>query len=188
MVNTFFDLLKSESVDKKLSAHRIFNVDETSISTVPGHNSKIVAMRGRKQISRITSADRGMSTTVVICVSAGGNYIPPLFIFSRKRMKEELKDGAPPGSIFSCNANGWMTTEVFSIWFDHFLKHAKPTNEDPALLILDGHGAILKIWKLSTKLEEIMSSSCACLRIPLTNFSLWMWELCILLVDISFEL
>lgn len=144
VVNKFFDLLKSESVDKKLPVHRIFNVDETSISTVPGHNSKIVAMRGRKQVSRITSADRGMSTTVVICSSAGGNYIPPLFIFSRKRMKEELKDGAPPGSIFSCNANGWMTIDVFSIWFDHFLNHAKPTNEDPALLILDGHGSHTK--------------------------------------------
>lgn len=138
-VDAFFDLLKPESVDKTLPAHRIFNVDETSISTVPGHNSKIVAMRGRKQVARITSADRGMSTTAVICMSAGGTFIPPLLIFSRQRMKEELKDGAPPGSIFACNPSGWMTVEVFSLWFDHFLSHVKPTAEDPALLILDGH-------------------------------------------------
>ncbi|KAG5891046.1 hypothetical protein JTB14_034093 [Gonioctena quinquepunctata] len=54
VVNTFYGLLKVESIDKQLPAHRIFNVDETSVSTFPGHNSKIVTLRGRKQVSRIT--------------------------------------------------------------------------------------------------------------------------------------
>ncbi|KAG5869181.1 hypothetical protein JTB14_023233 [Gonioctena quinquepunctata] len=110
VVNTFHGLLKAESIDKQLPAHRIFNVDETSISTVPGHNSKIVALRGRKQVSRITSADRGMSTTTVICMSAGGNYVSPSIIFSRKCMMEELKDGVPPGTILACK------DRIFDLW------------------------------------------------------------------------
>ncbi|KAJ8939550.1 hypothetical protein NQ314_011086 [Rhamnusium bicolor] len=108
----------------RVSTLRIFNVDETSISTVPGRNCKIMAKRGRKQ---------------VICMSAGGSYIPPMLIFSRKRIKEELKDGAPPGTVFVCNDSGWINLEVFAEWFDHFLSHVKPTEEDPAFLILDGH-------------------------------------------------
>jgi hypothetical protein len=79
-------------------AHRIFNIDETSLSTVPGKNCKVLAQRGRKQVGRVESAERGMSTTAVICMSASGSYVPPMVIFARKRMKEELKDGAPPGT------------------------------------------------------------------------------------------
>ena len=30
-------------------------------------------------------------------------------------------------------------SEIFSQWFLHFIKHTKPTKEDPAILVLDGH-------------------------------------------------
>lgn len=54
-------------------------------------------------------------------------------------MKVELKEGAPPGTEFFCHPSGWMQADIFSHWFDHFLKYAKPSKEDPVLLILDGH-------------------------------------------------
>ncbi|KAJ8895869.1 hypothetical protein PR048_001209, partial [Dryococelus australis] len=71
----------------------------------------------------------------VVCKSDGGNSIFSMLIFNRKRMKQELKDGVPPGSVFACNDSGCMRLE----WFDNFLAHVKPTEDDPALLILDGH-------------------------------------------------
>lgn len=67
--------------------HRIFNVDKTSLNTVPTKNTKIFAKKGRKQVARITSAERGESTTAVICGSARGNFVPPMLIFRRLRMK-----------------------------------------------------------------------------------------------------
>uniref|UniRef100_A0A1Y1LVY9 HTH CENPB-type domain-containing protein n=1 Tax=Photinus pyralis TaxID=7054 RepID=A0A1Y1LVY9_PHOPY len=103
VVTKFFSLLKSAMDKTPYSPHRIFNVDETSVSTVPGKNCKILAKKGRKQVGRVVSAERGVSTTAVICMSAGGNFVPPMLIFSRQRMKQELKDGAPPGTIFECN-------------------------------------------------------------------------------------
>ena len=139
VVSKFFSLLNELNDKGQFPPHRIFNVDETSISTVPGRCSKIIAKKGRKQVGRVTSAERGDSTTAVICMSAGGNFIPPMLIFSRQRMKQELMDGAPPGSIYACNESGWMRQQVFSSWFDHFLMHTKPSIDDPALLILDGH-------------------------------------------------
>lgn len=138
-VTKFFQLLKEVLNRHTFPPHRIYNVDETSISTVPGRNSRIFAKKGRKQVARVTSAERGESTTAVICMSAGGAFIPPMMIFNRKRMKAELTDGAPPGTIFACNDTGWMRLEVFSAWFDHFLSFVKPSKDDPALLILDGH-------------------------------------------------
>lgn len=154
VVAQFYKLVKAEVVEKNIAAHRIFNVDETSLNTVPGKNSRVVAKTGRKQVARITSAERGISTTAVICASAGGNFVPPQLIFKRKRMKDELKDGAPPGSIFSCNESGWMNTEVFSTWFDHFLNHIKPTAEDPVLLFLDGHNSHTKNLKVIAKARD----------------------------------
>lgn len=139
VVTKFFNLLREIYTKHNYAPHRIFNVDETSISTVPGRNSRILAKKGSKQVARVTSAERGISTTAVVCVSAAGSFVPPMLIFSRKRMKAELTDGAPPGTIFACNESGWMRTEVFKQWFAHFVSFVKPSIGEPALLILDGH-------------------------------------------------
>ena len=34
---------------------------------------------------------------------------------------------------------GGYTARYFSQWFLHFIKHTKPTKEDPVILVLDGH-------------------------------------------------
>ena len=49
-----------------------------------------------------------------------GTFIPPLFVFPRVRMKAELMNGAPPGSIYACHKSGWMQLEIFVEWFKHF--------------------------------------------------------------------
>jgi hypothetical protein len=37
-----------------------------------------------------------------------------------KNMKEELMAGAPAGSIAACNPSGWIQTDIFTKWLDHF--------------------------------------------------------------------
>ncbi|XP_055633069.1 uncharacterized protein LOC129773483 [Toxorhynchites rutilus septentrionalis] len=37
-----------------------------------------------------------------------------------------------------------MTVEIFNEWFDHFLEHVKPSEDSPALLIIDGHSSHTK--------------------------------------------
>jgi len=54
-------------------------------------------------------------------------------------MKQELMNGTPPGSIHACHSSEWIQSEIFSQWFLHFIKHTKPTKEDPLILVLDGH-------------------------------------------------
>ena len=48
-------------------------------------------------------------------------------------------NGTPPGSVHTCHHSGWIESEIFSQWFLHFVKHTKPTKEDPVILVLDGH-------------------------------------------------
>ncbi|XP_065674201.1 uncharacterized protein LOC136091146 [Hydra vulgaris] len=119
--------------------NRVYNVDETGITTVPNKSSKVVAIRGKKQVGCLTSVEYGQLVTVEICMSDSGNISPPLFVFPRVHMKSELMDTAPPSSIAVCHPSGWMQSDISVTWFMHFVTHANPTEHEPVLLILDGH-------------------------------------------------
>jgi len=54
-------------------------------------------------------------------------------------MKPELMHGAPPGSISGCQKNGWIDSDLFMTWLEHFITAIKPSVSDKVLLILDGH-------------------------------------------------
>ena len=77
--------------------------------------------------------------TAVICASSSGQFVPPMLIFPRVRGKPELGEHTPPGTLLQYHPSGWMQMHLFTEWFKHFLKHTKPSQSDPAILILDGH-------------------------------------------------
>lgn len=56
-------------------------------------------------------------------------------------MKAELMDHAPSGAVGFAQEKGWMNGEVFLKWMQHFIKHAKPSKDTKALLLLDGHSS-----------------------------------------------
>lgn len=146
VVDKFFDLLTDTMAKYRFPSDRIFNVDETGISTVPKKVSKVLAKKGKAQVGALTSGERGKTITVEICMSASGEFIPPMFIFPRVRAPQNinLQEKAPPGSIVQYHPSGWMQTELFLVWFDHFLSYVKPTKESPVLLLLDGHATHTK--------------------------------------------
>ncbi|CAF4935193.1 unnamed protein product [Pieris macdunnoughi] len=113
-----------------------------------------ITLRAPESTSAARAPERGDTTTAVVCGSATGNFIPPMFIFRKVRMKMELMDGAPPGSAYACNTTGWMKLGVFEQWFDHFLTHVKPSKDDPAMLILDGHLSHTKNLNVVLKARE----------------------------------
>ena len=143
-VDGFFDLLEAELEKHNYPADRVFNVDETGISVVQSKIPRVVGLKGKRQVGAISSAERGSLVTVVCCMSAGGTFIPPLLIFPRKNMTDTLMKGAPPGSIGRCHPSGWIQSNLFTDWLKHFIERTKPTEEDPVLLILDGHNSHTK--------------------------------------------
>ena len=60
-VNLFFQNLGKILEENALDASRIFNVDETGMSTVQKQKQKILATKGKKQVGRIVSAEKGQT-------------------------------------------------------------------------------------------------------------------------------
>ena len=139
-VDRFFEAYKAELEKKTFDASKIYNMDESGLTVVhrPG---KVIAKRGQKKVGKIVSGEKGQTVTVICSFSASGNYIHPALIFKRKRMTNRLLHGTPSGTVGYCSENGWTNNEVFLKWLEHFTKFAKPTKDEPVILILDGHGS-----------------------------------------------
>jgi hypothetical protein len=99
----FFDVLEKLVDQNKLDATRVFNADETGLSTVQKRTRKVIARKGKHQVGSHFSGEPGTLTVAVCCVSMSGNYVPPMLIFKRARGKNEIKGDAPPGSNFAFN-------------------------------------------------------------------------------------
>lgn len=137
-VSTFFTKLKEVQERESFTPERIYNVDETGMSTV--HNpSNVIATKGAKQVGHMTSGERGVNVTMISAVNAIGNSVPPAFVFPRVHFKDHMLQGAPPGSIGFAHISGWSNTEIFARYLQHFIKHSKPTIDNKILLILDNH-------------------------------------------------
>ena len=96
-VQKFFSLLSSTIEKHGIQPGRIFNMDESALTTVQ-KPPKIFDARGKKQVGALTSAERGLHVTVVACASSSGLYVPPAMIFPRKTLNPTLYDEAPSGT------------------------------------------------------------------------------------------
>ena len=92
---------------------QIFNADESGVSIVR-RPSKVVAQIGRHNVPSLTSADNGKTHTILACVSASGQVIPPFIVIPRKQpVPKNLRVGAYPNTVFNVSDNGWITKELF---------------------------------------------------------------------------
>ena len=105
---------------------------------------KVISEVGRKHVYSLTSGEKTRTHTVVVCVSASGNAIPPLMIYPRKKsVPDKMKIGAVPGTMFTSSVNGWITQEMYLEWFQFFI--ANIPSARPVLLIEDGHASHITI-------------------------------------------
>lgn len=121
----------------------LINCDETSVTVVhkPG---KVVAELGRRNVYSITSGEKGKTHTVLSCVSASGNVLPPMMIYPRKKaVPDSFKEGAVPNTLFATSKSGWVNSDLFIQWFEFFLQNIPPIR--PVLLIQDGHSSHVSI-------------------------------------------
>jgi len=153
-VSEFFNNYKELQAKHKFAASRIYNMDETALTTVHVP-PKVISEKNVKQVAQVTSAERGILVTGICCVSASGIAIPPTFVWPRKtdrQTKFYMKDTLP-GSLGLYHASGWMTEDNFSAWMEHFIQHTKPTPADPVLLLLDNHQSHLAVQAINRAKE-----------------------------------
>ena len=139
-VEQFFSKYKELLSSRQIQPTNLYNMDETGITTVQ-KVGKVVATKGSRNVAKATSAERGQLVTVVCAMSASGTFIPPMYIFPRKIMRESLMKGAPPGSVGCVSDSGWTNDEIFLKWLEHFAKNAHCSAKNQCVLLLDGHNS-----------------------------------------------
>lgn len=133
----YFDMLEECLKENKIfdKPGFIFNCDETGIPLNP-RCMKVIDQVGSKNPSHVTSGDKSQ-LTVMACTCAAGYFIPPMIIFDRKRFVDAWADGEVPGTLYGLSQNGWINSQQFYGWFQHFLEYAP--QKRLLLLLLDGH-------------------------------------------------
>ena len=99
---------------------------------------RVLTVKGKKTVHKLTSAKRGRLITVALCMSASESFIPPMVIFSRKNKDKNLEDDFPPALLIEYSSSRWITTQLFSKLFRHFVDYIHASKENPAVLICDG--------------------------------------------------
>ncbi|CAH0731024.1 unnamed protein product, partial [Brenthis ino] len=122
----------------------IRKAEETRITSVQD-SGKVVAEKDQKRVGSITSGERGQTVTAVCAMSATGIFVPPMLIYPRQRHSVALETDGPRGALYRCSKNGWINEDLFVDWLKHFANHAKPSEKDPILLILDNHSSHISL-------------------------------------------
>jgi len=101
-----------------------------------GHAPRVIAKRSQKKVKYRTSGNKSQ-LTVIACVNASGQSIPPFVIFDAKELNMEWRNDEVVRTSYGLSSNGWVDSELFRGWLsDHFLAHAVVAR--PLLLLLDG--------------------------------------------------
>jgi len=137
-LDLFYNNLSQLLQEHKYEGYQIYNADETGVSTVQNPGS-VVAKKGSRQVGQITSAERGELVTVLCCINATGNSIPPMLIFPRKRYKSQFLRGAPLDSLGAVSDSGWINEELWLDFLKHFAKHTRSSPDNRVLLVIDNH-------------------------------------------------
>jgi len=133
-------LFRDGQTGSQIPASNIYNVDESAF-TICQKAGRVITQKG-KSVGQLTTAEKGKTVTVVCAVSVTGVFLPPMFIFPRVRMKPSLLDKAPHGLVGGANKSGWINKELFTSWFEHFLKFIQPQyHPEPVLLLMDGQSS-----------------------------------------------
>ena len=135
----FGEFLEARSLLNK--AECIWNADETGLPLC-ATSGKVISIRNLKNVYAIT-ADTKEQITALCAISAAGDALPPMHIFSGTRFKYNPMLNCVDGAYFGHSPTGWISTQLFYGWIaNHF---AKRVSVCPVVLLIDGHSSHIDI-------------------------------------------
>lgn len=139
-VDEFFNNYERALTMANFTGDKIYNLDETGVSTVV-QAPNVIAKLGARQVGQAVSGERGSMITICMIVSAIGNRIPPVFIFPRAKFHPFMLNGAPEGSLGLANSpkSGWMTGPLFLEVLKHIQKYTNCSKDNRILILMDNH-------------------------------------------------
>lgn len=170
IVYDFFDSLKRVIDENNLGdkGSFIFNADESGFNNDP-YRIKAIGEKG-KTLCRISGGSGRESTTVLACISADGEALPPLIVFKGAGVQARwTSNNAYPGTLYAASTNGWMEEPQFFHWFSTgFLPHIKNLRtlqnlpDQAALLLYDGHSSHMSVRII----EEAIRNNIVLIKFP----------------------
>ncbi|KAK4325093.1 hypothetical protein Pmani_004249 [Petrolisthes manimaculis] len=134
-VETFFKAYTLALEKYQFTPDRIFNLDESSLSTVM-KPCKVVCARGKPVATQVTR-ERGETMTFVGIISAAGQAVPPVFIIPRARWNPTFMRNTSFGSKGILHPSGWMNGDCFVQTLQHLHERSGSSDENKILLIMD---------------------------------------------------
>ena len=152
-IEKYYNLLEETLKEHNLmnTPAQIYNMDESGMPLDP-RPPNVIAKRGQKKVRYRVSGKKDQ-ITVLGCVNAVGQFIPPMVIFEGKYLNHQWTEGEVPGTYYGMSGKGWTDQELFRHWLqNHFLKYAVPGR--PLLLLLDGHSSHYEVRSVEIAKEE----------------------------------
>ena len=143
-VKEYFDNLGIVLDEHQLTPDRIFNLDETGVTTVQ-NPKKVVTAIGAKSVGSITSGERGGLVTVLYAVCAAGHALAPMLIFPRVRYREHFIRGGPPGCIGRATRSGWINADLFVDFSKHISEFTGCSPDRKISVLMDNDESHLSI-------------------------------------------
>lgn len=137
-VELFFNLYDKATQNITFEAHRIWNMDETGLTTVHKPD-RVIAGCGRKQVGQITSAEHGTVVSMALAVNAAGMRAPPYLIFPRVRFQPHFLNTGPDPCWGGANPSGYMNSDNFLDFMQKLQKYTNCSIDNPILMLLDNH-------------------------------------------------
>ncbi|KAI4455768.1 dde superfamily endonuclease [Holotrichia oblita] len=97
-------------------------MDEKDCRLTIRHQQIVLAKKGAKRV-HLQSSEHAERVTIAGCVNALGTAIPPIIIFKGKRLKPELYDNLPSGSLVEKSAKCYMTNKLFKEFLEHLARY-----------------------------------------------------------------
>ncbi|KAH8927024.1 DDE-domain-containing protein, partial [Atractiella rhizophila] len=149
-VQSYYDLLEKKIEEYGLLAEDITNMDEKGLQLGGGRKMgmrRVIGPAERQAIYRAKS-DKLELITLIECISASGQSLNPLFIFSGKRYQKGWLQGGVLLTIkllsVAVSENGWTDEVLGYLWFTLVYVpwvNSRADPRRPCLLIVDGHGS-----------------------------------------------
>ncbi|KAJ4454220.1 hypothetical protein PAPYR_11136 [Paratrimastix pyriformis] len=124
-------------LDQLFDEDLVFNMDESMVTSGVPRGAKYVVLLHSQRKPFMKYKRHYQHHTVLCCISAGGEALPPLLIFPRATQPKDLPKLVHDYFGESGTKKGWVNQTIFLKYLREMLIPQKACNPRPALVVLD---------------------------------------------------
>lgn len=136
----------------------IYNCDETGLSSVPNSSKRVVARKGQKTVQKVSVGERGTLTTLLPCINAAGDVLPPFIIFKGSDLPST--SDYPANTKLCASKSGYVDRDLFLLFLKHFQQFRFKQPGLKAVLIFDGHRSHVSIEAIDFAMDNDIELVC----------------------------